>query len=152
MKTYAEARALVESGEADATIENENGTYQFPAGRLTLGASIEGHWVTDHLAVRKGQPQLLSILNKALEAFPPAELRAIRAKWLSGSPQVHTRLYFNRLAKTTILPMTSRSGTPGAANSRHVDNAGPTFNNLAHSPVVPVAGRRRTTALKTPWR
>jgi len=84
VKTYAEARALVESGEAQATIENENGAYQFPAGRLTIGMNVEGHWVTDHLAVRKGQPHLLSILNKALEAFPPAELRAIRAKWLSG--------------------------------------------------------------------
>lgn len=97
VKTYAEARALVESGEADATIENENGTYQFPAGRLTLGASIEGHWVTDHLAVRKGQPQLLSILNKALEAFPPAELRAIRAKWLSGVVPVQPPSPWQRL-------------------------------------------------------
>ncbi|WP_339546504.1 transporter substrate-binding domain-containing protein [Pseudomonas sp. RA_35y_Pfl2_P32] len=84
VKTYAEARALVESGEAQATIENENGAYQFPAGRLSIGMSVDGHWVTDHLAVRKGQPHLLSILNKALEAFPPAELRAIRVKWLSG--------------------------------------------------------------------
>lgn len=53
--------------------------------------------MTDHLAVRKGQPQLLSILNKALEAFPPAELRAIRAKWLSGVVPVQPPSPWQRL-------------------------------------------------------
>lgn len=84
VKTYAEARALVESGDADATIENETGAHLYPAGQLKIGRTVEGSWEADHLAVRKGQPHLLSILNKALEAFPPAELRAIRLKWLDG--------------------------------------------------------------------
>ncbi|MBV6825125.1 transporter substrate-binding domain-containing protein [Pseudomonas sp. PD9R] len=84
VKTYAEARALVESGEAFATIENEIGARLFPSGQLQVGHIVEGKWDPDYLAVRKGQPQLLSILNKALEAFPPAELRAIRLKWLNG--------------------------------------------------------------------
>jgi two-component system sensor histidine kinase EvgS len=35
--------------------------------------------------VRKGQPQLLSILNKALEAFPEQELRGLRLKWFGGA-------------------------------------------------------------------
>ncbi|MFJ7316329.1 transporter substrate-binding domain-containing protein [Pseudomonas sp. NPDC098747] len=84
VKTYAEARALVESGEAYATIENEIGAQLYPLGLLKVGALVEGKWEADHLAVRKGMPELLSILNKALEAFPPAELRAIRLKWLEG--------------------------------------------------------------------
>lgn len=84
VKTYAEARALVESGEAYATIENETGAQLYPSGLLKVGALVEGKWEADHLAVRKGQPELLSILNKALEAFPASELRAIRMKWLSG--------------------------------------------------------------------
>lgn len=84
VKTYAEARALVESGEADATIENETGSQLYPIGQLKVGHTVEGSWEADRLAVRKGQPQLLSILNKALEAFPPAELRAMRLKWLDG--------------------------------------------------------------------
>jgi two-component system sensor histidine kinase EvgS len=84
VKTYAEARALVESGEAYATIENEIGAQLFPSGLLRVGELLEGKWEADHLAVRKGQPELLSILNKALEAFPAAELRAIRLKWLDG--------------------------------------------------------------------
>lgn len=84
VKTYAEARALVESGEAYATIENEIGAQLYPLGLLKVGALVEGKWEAEHLAVRKGMPELLSILNKALEAFSAAELRAIRLKWLEG--------------------------------------------------------------------
>ncbi|MCU1750809.1 transporter substrate-binding domain-containing protein [Pseudomonas sp. 6D_7.1_Bac1] len=98
VKTYAEARALVESGEAYVTIENEMGAHLYPAGPLAISSSIEGLWEADHLALRKEQPQLLSIINKALEAFPPAELRAIRSKWLSGvvptqPPSLWQRIY-----------------------------------------------------------
>lgn len=84
VKTYAEARALVESGDAYATIENEIGAQLYPLGLLKVGGLVEGKWEADNLAVRKGMPVLLSILNKALEAFPAAELRAIRLKWLEG--------------------------------------------------------------------
>jgi two-component system sensor histidine kinase EvgS len=81
VKTLSEARAWVESGDAYATIDNEIGARLYPPGQLKIGHSVEGIWDADYLAVRKGQPQLLSILNKALEAFPPAELRAMRNKW-----------------------------------------------------------------------
>lgn len=84
VKTYAEARALVESGEAYATIENEIGAQLYPSGLLKVGGLVEGKWEADHLAVRKGLPELLSILNKALGAFSAAELRAMRLKWLDG--------------------------------------------------------------------
>ncbi|RON54838.1 transporter substrate-binding domain-containing protein [Pseudomonas frederiksbergensis] len=96
VKTYAEARALVESGEAYATIENETGAQLYPTGQLKIGHTVEGSWEADHLAVRKGQPQLLSILNKALEAFPPAELRAIRLKWLDGIAPRPTLSFWQR--------------------------------------------------------
>jgi two-component system sensor histidine kinase EvgS len=99
VKTYAEARALVESGEAHATIENEIGAQLFPSGQLQVGHIVEGKWDPDYLAVRKGQPQLLSILNKALEAFPPAELRAIRQKWLSGITPTTARTVWHRLTE-----------------------------------------------------
>lgn len=84
VKTYAEARALVESGEAYATIENEIGAQLHPSRLLKVGDVLEGKWEADHLAVRKGQPELLSVINKALSAFSPADLRAIRLKWLDG--------------------------------------------------------------------
>lgn len=99
VKTYAEARALVESGEAYATIENETGAQLYPIGQLKVGHTVEGSWEADHLAVRKGQPQLLSILNKALEAFPPAELRAIRLKWLDGIAPKPALTFWQRITQ-----------------------------------------------------
>lgn len=64
---------------------------------------------------------------------------SFRAKWLSGSNQLHTRLYFNRAARTTHLSTPDGGGTPGAANSRLVANAGPTLDGLIHEPAVPAA-------------
>lgn len=64
-----------------------------------------------------------------------------RARWISGSPRLNTRLYFNRLPKQTILPIPANEGTPGAPNSRMVPNAGPTFTNLSHAPILPGAGQ-----------
>lgn len=82
--TYDQARALVESGLADATIQNEAGAYLFPPGKLRVARSVEGKWSPDRFSVIKSQPELLSILNKALEEFPVAELRSIRMKWLGA--------------------------------------------------------------------
>lgn len=65
---------------------------------------------------------------------------SFRAKWLAGSPQLNTRLFFNYLPQTTILTIPSRSGTPGRINSRTIANSGPTFENLRHEPVTPQAG------------
>ena len=65
---------------------------------------------------------------------------AFRARWLSGSNQLNTRLYFNRCARTTLLGRPEQSGTPGARNSAFTNNAGPTFEALRHAPVVPNAG------------
>ena len=65
---------------------------------------------------------------------------SFRARWVSGSPALHTRLYFNRLPRTTLLALPEAAGTPGAANSRGFANIGPTFTGLIHSPAVPAAG------------
>jgi hypothetical protein len=62
---------------------------------------------------------------------------AFRARWLAGNNRLNTRLYFNRVARTTELPRPNAYGTPGAVNSTFVANPGPTFTGLAHSPVVP---------------
>ena len=62
---------------------------------------------------------------------------SLRARWVSGSPQLNTRLFFNRLPRTTILPIPKRWGTPGAKNSRAVENLGPTYAEFGHSPTVP---------------
>jgi len=62
---------------------------------------------------------------------------SFRAKWIRGSRQLHTRLYFNRLARTTWLEAPRHRGTPGAPNSTAAANLGPTFRALRHTPAVP---------------
>ncbi|MEN6307939.1 MAG: lamin tail domain-containing protein, partial [Anaerohalosphaeraceae bacterium] len=62
---------------------------------------------------------------------------SFRAKWISGSNQLNTRLYFNRLAKTTLIEKPRLNGTPGAQNSCYQSNPGPVFSNLTHNPAVP---------------
>lgn len=66
---------------------------------------------------------------------------SFRAKWLSGSNQFHSRLYFNRAARSTFLDVPEGGGSPGAANTRLVSNAGPSMEGLIHSPAVPAAGQ-----------
>jgi len=62
---------------------------------------------------------------------------SFRAKWVAGSNQLHTRLYFNRLARRTIIEVPPLSGTPGARNSRYEANIGPTYREFGHHPAVP---------------
>jgi hypothetical protein len=72
---------------------------------------------------------------------------SFRAKWLSGSPLLHTRLFFNRLPRTTVLPVPARSGTPGRRNSCYQPNIGPTMTALAHAPAVPWPGETVTVSV-----
>ena len=67
-----------------------------------------------------------------------------RARWVTGAYQLHTRLYFNRVARVNVLDRVVNPGTPGAVNSRAEANAGPTFSHLKHSPAVPSAGVETT--------
>jgi two-component system sensor histidine kinase EvgS len=97
VKTNAEARAWVESGDAYATIDNEIGAQLYPSGRLQVGGVVPGKWDADYMSVRKGQPQLLSILNKALNAFPPEDLRAMRLKWFSDAVASRAPGFWQRL-------------------------------------------------------
>ena len=62
---------------------------------------------------------------------------SFRARWVSGSPQIQSGAYHQRLAKSTLLMTPLRHGTPGAPNSRRSANIGPTFSGLRHLPVVP---------------
>jgi hypothetical protein len=65
---------------------------------------------------------------------------SFRARWMSGSNQLHSRLYFHRLPTTTLLPQPNHSGTPGAQNSTWEANLGPTWEDLSHTPAVPRPG------------
>lgn len=71
---------------------------------------------------------------------------SFRAKWQSGSPRLHSRLYFNRLARQHLLDVPTNNGTPGAANSRLAPRAAPVIFDLSHSPVIPAAGESVTVS------
>lgn len=73
---------------------------------------------------------------------------SFRARWLGGCNLLNTRLYFNRLARTTALAVTAAGGTPGAANSRALANLGPSYHGLSHSPAVPAAGATATVSVR----
>ncbi len=72
---------------------------------------------------------------------------AFRARWLAGDHQLNTRCYFNRLARTTLLPVPAVQGTPGARNSTYATNLGPTFARFGHSPVVPQPNQAVTVSV-----
>ena len=72
---------------------------------------------------------------------------SFRAKWLSGKSLLNTRLYFDRLARTTQLAIPLVNGTPGAVNSVFTANLGPTYAGLRHEPVVPNAGESVTVSV-----
>ena len=77
---------------------------------------------------------------------------SFRAKWLTGSNQLNTRLYFNRLAQTTLIQRPALHGTPGQQNSVVVGdlsaaNTGPTYTGFQHSPAVPAAGQSVTVSV-----
>ena len=66
---------------------------------------------------------------------------SFRARAISGSNQLNTRLYFNRLPRTTRVKASDQSGTPGAPNSRTEANIGPTFAGLDQDVALPAAGQ-----------
>lgn len=73
---------------------------------------------------------------------------SFRAKWLSGSNRLNTRLYFNRVANTTLLNRTDNPGTPGSLNSTAMNNVGPGFTEFTHTPMVPSAGEPVTVKVR----
>ena len=83
--------------------------------------------------------QIETTLASAISNGTPYQI-SFRARWVTGGNQLHTRCYFNRLAKVNVIDRPANPGTPAAVNSRNVTNAGPTFTGLNHSPAVPAAG------------
>ena len=67
-----------------------------------------------------------------------ATLRA-RARWLRGDPNILLRLRGNWMECAGLMTLPLNLGTPGAANSRLVANAGPAIADVAHFPVLPAA-------------
>lgn len=73
---------------------------------------------------------------------------SFRARWVAGSPQLGATAYFQKLARTTLLPLPFRHGTPGAVNSRFAANIGPALSGLKHTPVVPRTNETVTVSVQ----
>jgi hypothetical protein len=72
---------------------------------------------------------------------------SMRARWVSGSNQLHSRLYFNRMPRTHLLPQPATAGTPGAPNSR-AGALGPTLVGLRADRAVPAPGEEVTITVQ----
>lgn len=86
--SYNDARLLVIKGQADATIDSEFGAYfavqNDGSGLLKIGHKLTDESASDLFAVSDRYPELLSILNKSLDALPENELRTIQTRWLGA--------------------------------------------------------------------
>ncbi|MEO8351779.1 MAG: lamin tail domain-containing protein, partial [Chthoniobacteraceae bacterium] len=110
---------------------------------LKISASGPTEHMNNHAETTLKQGASFHVIN-------PSHTYAVsfRAKWLRGSNRLHARLWHNRLARQTQLNRPATGGTPGAANGRKVANIGPTFDALAHAPVVPPAGEPATVSIQ----
>ena len=113
--------------------------------RLTSVISDAGNNVLRVVATGPGeyqgnQVESTFLNNTALVLGREYEI-SLRARWLAGGGRLNARLYFNRIARTHDLAVSSHGGTPGQVNSRAVANIGPSVRSLAHSPVVPAAAQ-----------
>ena len=88
-----------------------------------------------------------TLLNGAVVTSGVEYQISFRARWLTGNNLLNTRLYFNRCGRTTVLPMPSLNGTPGARNSRYESNIGPTFSQFGHQAVIPQPGEPVTVSV-----
>ena len=63
-----------------------------------------------------------------------------QARWLCGWPELLVRLHTGGAEAGGRMQVPSNLGTPGARNSRALSNAGPPIVDVAHSPLLPLAG------------
>ena len=89
---------------------------------------------TDHM-----HNQVVTPLARAVTNGVTYEV-SFRARWVAGDVQLNSRLYFNRLARTTRLAAPPGGGTPGGPNTLASTNLGPTFAGFSHAPLVPHEG------------
>jgi hypothetical protein len=94
-------------------------------------------------AVDRGDNQINRIrtpLTATLPSGTTATLRA-RVRWLRGHPEILLRLRGNWLEVAGRMALPGNLGTPGAPNSRAVNNAPPAIYDVAHRPILPAAGQ-----------
>lgn len=83
------AMQMVIDGKADAAVNNLLSTNymigHFFAGKLKIGSRIAEAPARISFAIRRDEPELQSIMNKALTSIPPRSVSQIINKWQQGS-------------------------------------------------------------------
>lgn len=83
--------------------------------------------------------RVFSALTTTLAANTSGTLAA-KARWLRGTRELLLRLRGGYLENFATLNVPTNLGTPGAANSRAVANAGPSITDVSHRPLLPLGG------------
>ena len=117
-------------GTQRATSWETNGGFN-SARSLHLRASDRG----DHVANRAR-----TALTSAVTANQLVTIRA-KVKWLRGHPEILFRVFGNGAEAVGRLAVPANLGTPGAPNSRALNNAGPAITEVSHRPALPQAGK-----------
>ena len=84
-----EAMSLVVNGEADAALMNLSMARYYTARlyekQLRVAGIVDGQAATANFAMRRGETELQSIIDKALMSIPPDELNAITIRWRANA-------------------------------------------------------------------
>ncbi len=109
---------------------------------LASGLGMGGGTALQVRASDDGEPEgnrIYSALTSSLAVNSIATLSA-NARWLRGNRELILRLRGGFLETLATLPVPTNLGTPGAANSRALSNAGPAIREVSHRPLLPPTG------------
>ncbi len=132
---------------ANPTFESGTNDWSFQGCMVRSSLEPTGYASSQSLHIRSssqlwtGDNSCQANLNaNTLAAGQTATLR-FKARWLHGWPEVLFRLNGNWLEATGPLAVPANLGSPGAANSQAVANAGPALYNVTHFPSAPAANQ-----------
>lgn len=131
----------------NGTFESGTGGWVFQGNHRESGLETsQGFGSARSLRIRasgrgdSGSNRIRTQLPSTLAPGTTVTLR-VKARWLKGNPNLLLRLRGNWLEAPGYLLTAKNLGTPGAANSSKVPNAGPAITSVRHDPPLPPAGQ-----------
>ncbi len=94
-----------------------------------------------------GANRVRTDLPAVLVQGAPVTLRA-KVRWLKGNPNILIRLRGNWAELPGVTLAATRLGTPGAANTVAVTNAGPAITDVVHWPLLPATNQPVTVTAR----
>lgn len=127
--------------EVDSTGWTSEGAQQ-PSGWETAAgyASTRSYRIR---ALDRGDNQVNRTRTPLTSNLAPGSTATLRARvrWLRGHPEILLRLRGNWLEAAGTMTLPTNLGTPGAVNSRALNNAPPAIYDVSHAPVLPAANQ-----------